>query len=95
MPANSSRSAVVAHTKKALREAVARAEKAFDKRNEKIVSTILASKDDVVVVVFGGSHASGVKKLLEAKKIGCSVVEPEGYNNDEDALAKQVHTLIK
>jgi hypothetical protein len=66
----------------------------IDVRNQKLVDAISANPSPVVAVVFGGAHAAGVQKLLEKKGIGCSILEPEGYQDDEGALLQALKDLI-
>jgi hypothetical protein len=78
-----------------LSRSMARLHAALDKRNEKLLSVIQSSKDKEIAVVYGGLHAPGLVSLLEGKGIGCTVVEPTGYQNDEAELVKQLDEAVK
>lgn len=64
-------------------------------RNEKLVAAIEAVPAARVVVVFGGAHAKGVQALLEKKGIGCTILEPVGYRDDETLMLGQLKSLIE
>jgi hypothetical protein len=57
------------------------------------VNTLASQKPSVIVI--GGLHASDLKQILEDKKMNCTIFEPLAYQNDEEALSKQLKTLIK
>lgn len=80
--------------RKELRDAMDRLHAALDRRNDRVVSTIKAVGNGPVGVVYGGIHALGIIKRLETLGIGCSVIEPAGYRNDEAALMEQLETAI-
>jgi hypothetical protein len=80
-----------------LKGVVDRIEHWIDVRNEKLVDEIASSPEtdpSIFAVVFGGVHAAGVKKLLEAKGIGCTILEPKGYKDDEATLVEQLKLLV-
>jgi hypothetical protein len=78
-----------------LKKTIQKIRATLQKRNEHLVESILASKEKTIAVVFGGMHAEGVKALLEAKGLPCSIIEPIGYENDEALLLKQLEQLLK
>lgn len=77
-----------------LKKSVGEIEKWIEVRNQKLVDAIAGDPSPVVAVVFGGAHASGVKKLLEEKGLGCTVLEPAGYHDDEAEMLSRLHALV-
>ncbi|NDG84792.1 MAG: hypothetical protein EBX52_07115 [Proteobacteria bacterium] len=59
-----------------LNKTIERIHATIDERNAHLVSVIEGAKASEVAVVYGGMHATGVQKLLEAKGIACTIVEP-------------------
>jgi hypothetical protein len=82
------------HLNLELKKVVDSIEKWTEARNEKLVRAILANPNPVIVTVFGGAHASGVKTLLEKNGIGCTILEPVDYRDDESELLAQLKTLV-
>jgi hypothetical protein len=94
LPRTTTPDRAIARLKTELKEAMNRLRSVLDRRNAKVVSVARASGARQVAVVFGGVHAPGLVKLLEAQGIGCTVVEPAGYNNDEAALLEQLEAAV-
>jgi hypothetical protein len=67
----------------------------LEARNSRLVETINSIQAQEVAVVYGGMHASGVKALLEAKGINCSIIEPTGYQNDEANLLQKLEQAVQ
>jgi hypothetical protein len=77
-----------------LRKTVDSIEHSIAVRNERLVNAIADDDSRLVAVVFGGAHAAGVQKLLEKRGIGCSIVEPWGYQDDEAEMLEHLKRLI-
>jgi hypothetical protein len=78
-----------------LKKTIERIHTIIDQRNVRLVSVIEEVKASGVAVVYGGMHAEGVKKLLEAKGISCNIIEPMGYQNDEAKLLDELESAVK
>jgi hypothetical protein len=77
-----------------LKKVVDSVEHWVDVRSQKLVAAVVADPSPVVTVVFGGAHAAGVQKLLERNGIGCSILEPDGYQDDEGALLQALKQMV-
>ena len=95
LPKTTTQEQAVSRLKTELHVAVERLKSALDKRNQKVVSVIQSLPEDEVAVVYGGIHAPGLLRLLESKGLGCTVVEPAGYHNNEAALMEQLEKAVK
>jgi hypothetical protein len=84
----------IQHLNLELKKSLDSVERWIDVRNGKLVDAIISDPSPVVAVVFGGVHAAGVQKLLERKGIGCTVLEPVGYRNDEAEMISTLHRLV-
>lgn len=78
-----------------LKKTIDRIHETIERRNANLVSVIEGAKAPEVAVVYGGMHAEGVKKLLEAKGIACTIIEPAGYRNDEAKLLEELESAVK
>ena len=58
-------------------------------------STLTHVPASQVAIVYGGMHAAGIMKLLEEKGVHCTVVEPDGYRDDEAGLLARLNELIR
>jgi phytoene dehydrogenase-like protein len=77
-----------------LKRALGDIERSIQVRNQKLVEAVAADSAGSVAVVFGGVHAAGVRKLLEEKGIGCQILEPQGYEDNEVKMLETLHSLI-
>jgi hypothetical protein len=88
-----------AHVRDALRQDLKKTVEAIrttiEKRNQSLVEAIEKDKPGAIAVVYGGMHANGVKALLEAKGMNCQVLEPTGYQSDEEQLLEQLDVALK
>ncbi len=78
-----------------LKSAVARAKSAVEKRNQHLVDVIARSTEKNVAVVFGGMHAAGIVQRLKDAGFGCAVIEPVGYQADEEDLLTHLDSALK
>jgi hypothetical protein len=95
MPAQTTLEQATARMKTEFKAAVERAKIAMQKRNRHLVEVIKHSSEPNVVVVFGGMHAAGIVQLLEEAGLGCSVIEPAGYQSDEENLIAKLDSALK
>lgn len=95
MPPSTSVDQVIAKLKTELGSAVQRAKDTIEKRNQKLVQTIQTSAQKEVAVIYGGMHTTGIAKLLDQAGIGCSIVEPVGYQDDETQLMQRLEESLK
>ncbi|MDR3606664.1 MAG: hypothetical protein P4M08_04690 [Oligoflexia bacterium] len=86
MQRNTTVSEAISRTKAELRKAIERVRSAIDRRNKRLFDAIRASHEKDVAVVFGGMHAAGLANLLKQEKLSCAVIEPVGYQDDEEKL---------
>ena len=94
LPAGTTIAQAITRLKSELQKSVDQVEQGIQKRNEHLVDVISsAPRDSNIVVVFGGAHASGVESLLEKKQMNCTIVEPSGYQDDEDQLLQKLKEL--
>ena len=94
MPAGTTVLEAIERLKVELKKVVARMLESVEKRNAKVVETVFKLPDGNIAVVFGGLHASGLVKLLNEKGLGCSVVEPAGYKDDERQMLQELDALL-
>lgn len=95
LPKSATPEKAIARLKSALKSAIGRIKESVEKRNATLIKAIRSSDETKVAVVFGGIHANGIVKQLEAAGIGCSVVSPVGYEDDESKLLEQLETSIR
>lgn len=95
LPKTTTSGQAVIRLKTELRNAIGRFRAVIEKRNEQAVSVIRSSHESQVAIVFGGAHAPGLMRALESKAIGCTVVEPEGYQNNEALLIEDLEQALK
>ncbi len=95
LPAKTTVSQAVQKLKTELKSSVQRLKTSLEKRNAVAVEKIKGSKEKDVAVVYGGMHAAGILKLLEKAGLGCSIVEPIGYQDDEAKLLKTLDDAIQ
>ena len=96
LPADTTIAQALARLRNAMKDAAARLDVALEKRNRKVMEVIQAAgASGNIAVVYGGVHAAGLQKLMEDKGLGCTVLEPVGYQNDESALLERLKTLLK
>ncbi len=91
---NSSHDEVLKALKEDLRSVIGRIQATIEKRNARLVDTILSLKSKNIAVVYGGMHAEGTRALLEAKGLNCLLIEPVGYQNDETKLLRELEEAI-
>ena len=77
-----------------LKKSVDAIEHWIDVRNQRLVDAIMEDDSKFSAVVFGGAHAAGVRKLLEKRGVGCSIVEPWGYRDDELEMLDNLRHLV-
>jgi hypothetical protein len=94
LPPTTTSEQAIERLKKELREAMSRLNVALERRNDQLMATIQRAGKEPVAVVYGGMHAAGLIKRLESAGVGCSVIEPAGYRNDEAALLEQLEAAI-
>lgn len=95
LPKKTTPKQAIARLKVELKSSVERIRGAIEKRNAVLVNIIRSSSEPRVAVVFGGVHIAGVVKLLESYGIGCSVVNPVGYEDNESKLLEQLEESLK
>ena len=95
LPSTTTRAQAIARLKVELRASVRSVRELIEKRNAALVARVKSSSEPVVAVVYGGAHAQGIVKLLNQAKLGCSVVEPTGYTDDEARLLSQLEEGLR
>jgi hypothetical protein len=95
LPPSTTADQVIDKLKSELKAAITRAKRAIDARNRKLVALVKESKEPNVAIVFGGIHAAGIVGLLDNAGLGCTVVEPVGYQDDEAQLIHKLDEALK
>ena len=81
-------------SKENLKAAVGVIRDLFEKRNQHFVNAIKNSKVSESVLVIGGAHVADLKVQLERAGVGCTVVEPVGYDPNDETLLEQLEKLV-
>lgn len=95
LPADTTSEQALVVLKKELQSSVSRIEKSLEMRNRKMVEAIKAVKDKLQVLVVGGAHVSHIAQMLEKENIGCTMIEPKGYSQDEEKTLSSLRKLIE
>lgn len=69
--------------------------KSIDDRNDRFLQTVKEHEFKNAVIVIGGLHAEDLRKKLEAAGIGCDVLEPRGYQREDENLVDKFEKAIK
>ena len=71
----------------------------LEKRNQSLIDRLLDAIAEggpgPIALVYGGMHADGVKKLLEERGMNCKILEPIGYQNDEDLILMKLEEALE
>ena len=94
-PAATSRSKAVQLLNQLLGERIGLLLKAIDERSMLFAQAIEKAPADKMALVIGGLHADALRKMLEERKLACSVVEPAGYAQDEEKLVADLQKYWK
>lgn len=70
-------------------------QKSLNDRNDGFVKVVSEQPFQTAAVVIGGLHAEDLKKKLQAAGIGCDVLEPRGYQREEEDLVRQFQNALK
>lgn len=70
-------------------------QKSLNDRNDGFVKVVGEQPFQTAAVVIGGLHAEDLKKKLQAAGIGCDVLEPRGYQREEEDLVRQFQNALK
>lgn len=95
MPASSTIDQAITRSRKELKAAVVRIQDGISKRNRHFVQLLKKSEKAEAALVIGGIHADGLVKLLDDEGVGCAVVEPTGYQNDELDLLEKLKKAVE
>ena len=81
-----------------LKKTVQLIEQKIEERSQVLVKEVQRLKNAgaalPIVIVFGGMHAAQVKKQWVQDKTHFSILEPKGYQNDEEKLIEKLHSLL-
>jgi len=86
--------------KQQLKADLSKIEKAGDTRSDAIAKNVVLNERKTIdthqsALIVGGSHTTEVMTELEKQGIGCTVVEPTGYSNDDARLMESLKSLVK
>jgi hypothetical protein len=68
--------------------------KSFADRNDAFVKTLNQSEFEVAAVVIGGLHADDLKNKVQAAGLACDVLEPPGYQREDEQLLDEFEKAI-
>lgn len=70
-------------------------QKSLYERNDGFVKVVSEQNFENAAVVIGGLHAEDLKNKLQSAGIGCEVLEPRGYQREEEDLLRQFQNALK
>lgn len=70
-------------------------QKSLSERNDGFVKALQAHPEGPAAIVIGGLHADDLKAKLEAAGFGCDVIEPSGYQREDEELVKEFQRAMK
>lgn len=94
-PKNTTASAALVKLKDEVKKSIKEFLDLIHERNKSFVEAIKARSETQGALIIGGVHAADLKSQLEAQKIGCTIVEPVGYEDNEVKLVESLRKFIK
>jgi hypothetical protein len=74
--------------KEHIKEELEAFQKSLATRNDAFVKTLQAQDFTQAAVVVGGLHANDLRDKLEKAGLGCEILEPPGYQPDDESLVR-------
>jgi hypothetical protein len=94
LPAATNVDTAIARLKVELKSSIARIRDSIEKRNQVAVKRVAGSGLHEAAIVFGGVHAPGLVAGLEREGLGCTVVAPTGYVDEDSELVKKLEDAL-
>ncbi len=69
--------------------------KSLKDRDDAFVKVLQAQDFKKAAIVIGGLHADDLKEKVEKAGIGCEVLEPPGYQNDDEKLIQDFQKALE